>query len=112
VRGGVRDPATAAAAVAELLESPRPPTAFFAVNNRITVGAVHQLWRMGNDAALSGFDDFELSNLMPREFKVVAYDARELARRAVELLFDRIGGDRSAPHIITLPTRLERRGLR
>ena len=72
VRDGVREPVSAAKATAEMLDRTDPPTAFFTLNNRITVGALQELWRRGNDAALVGFDDFELSHLMPRPLTVVA----------------------------------------
>ncbi len=111
VRDGVRDPLTASKAVAEMLHWPEPPTAFFTLNNRITVGAVEELWRRGSDAGLVGFDDFELSHLMPRPFAVVSYDTRELARQAAELLFERIRGERSWPRTVVLPTNLIDRGL-
>ena len=42
---------------------------------------------------------------------VIAYDMRELARTAAELLFRRIGGDRSRPATTVLPTRLVERGM-
>ncbi|WP_184847332.1 LacI family DNA-binding transcriptional regulator [Allocatelliglobosispora scoriae] len=106
VRQDVRDPAAAGRAVAELLDRADPPTAFFALNNRITVGALQELWRRRSDAGLAGFDDFELSHLMPRPLTVVAYDLRAYARTAAELLFGRIGGDHSAPRTVILPTRL------
>ena len=108
---GVADPDGAARAVGELLEGPEPPTAFFTVNNRLTVGAVHELWRRGSDAELLGFDDFELSHLMPRPLTVVAYDAADMARRATERLFDRIAGERTPPVTLKVPTRLVARGI-
>ncbi|MEV4757231.1 LacI family DNA-binding transcriptional regulator [Micromonospora sp. NPDC049559] len=111
VRDGIRDPAAAARAVAEMLDQPDPPTAFFGLNNRITLGAVEELQRRGSDAALVGFDDFESAHLMPRPLTVVASDTRALGRIAAELLFARIGGDRSLPRTIVLPTELVRRGL-
>jgi LacI family transcriptional regulator len=111
VRDGVRDPASAARTAAELLDGADPPTAFFSTNNRITVGLVRELWRRGSDAALVGFDDFELAHLMPRQLTVIAYDAREVGRHAARLLFRRIGGDRSWPATTVLPTRLVERGL-
>lgn len=112
VREHVKTPEDAARAVAELLDQADPPTAFLCTNNRITVGALQELWRQGNPAALVGFDDFELAHLMPRPFTVIAYDLRELARTAAELLFRRIGGDGSWPATIVLPTRLVDRGIR
>jgi LacI family transcriptional regulator, galactose operon repressor len=112
VRDRVKTPEDAARTVADLLDQPDPPTAFFATNNRITVGVLQELWRRGSDAGLVGFDDFELSHLMPRPLTVIAYDPRELARTATELLFRRIGGDPSPPVTTTLPTRLVARGIR
>jgi LacI family transcriptional regulator len=106
IRGDVRDPEEAARAVGGLLDGERPPTAFFALNNRITIGVLRELWRRRSDAGLVGFDDFELSHLMPRPFTLVAYDVRAYARRAAELLFGRIGGDGAAPVRVVMPTRL------
>ncbi len=112
VRDGVRDPASAAAAVGEMLDSADPPTAFFALNNRITVGVVQELWRRKSPAGIVGFDDFELSHLMPVPLTVIAYDTRELARQAAELLFARISRESFWPRTVVLPTRLLERGLR
>ena len=111
VRDEVRTPADAARAVGEMLDRADPPTAFFCLNNRITVGAIEELWRRGSDAGLAGFDDFEFSHLMPRPFTVVAHDPRELARTATEQLFRRIAGDESWPLSQILPTHLVERGL-
>lgn len=111
VRDGVRDPAAAGRVVAELLDQPDPPTAFFSLNNRITLGVIEELHRRGSDAALLGFDDFDLARLMPYPLTVIAYDTRELARTATELLFGRIDGDRSWPRTVVLPTELVPRGI-
>ena len=110
-RDGVRDPETAAATVAEMLAWPDPPTAFFCTNNRITVGALQELCRRGDQAALLGFDDFELSHLMPRPLTVIAYDPSELGRLAADRLFARIEGDQSWPTTTIVPTQLIERGL-
>ncbi|MFG2045069.1 LacI family DNA-binding transcriptional regulator [Dactylosporangium sp. NPDC048998] len=108
---GVRDPAAASRVVGELLEQPDPPTAFFSLNNRITLGVIEELHRRGSDAALLAFDDFELARLVPYPLTVIAYDTRELARAATELLFRRIDGDRSWPRAVVLPTELVARGI-
>ncbi len=112
VRDAVKGPDDAARVIAEMLVLADPPTAFFCTNNRITVGALQELYRRGSDAALLGFDDFELSHLMPRPLTVIAYDARELGRIAAELLFKRIGGDASWPTTTIVPTHLVERGIR
>jgi LacI family transcriptional regulator len=111
VRDQVSDPDSAARTAGEMLDSADPPTAFFSTNNRITVGIVQELWRRGSKAGLVGFDDFELSHLMPRPLTVIGYDTREYGRQAAELLFRRIAGDRSWPTTRVLPTYLEERGL-
>ncbi len=111
VRDGVRDPDAAARVTGEMLDGPEPPTAFFGTNNRITVGILSELWRRGSDAPVVGFDDFEMSHLMPRPFTVIAYDTRELGREGAQRLFRRVAGDRSRPSTTTLPTRLIERGL-
>jgi LacI family transcriptional regulator len=113
VRDHVKTPDDAAGAVAELLDGADPPTAFFCANNRITIGALHELWRRdANGVELIGFDDFELSHLMPRPVTVIAYDTVQLARTATELLFRRIAGDRTRPVTMVLPTRLVDSGIR
>jgi len=111
VREQVHDPATAGCATAELLDAPDPPTAFFGLNNRITVGIVQELCRRGSRAAVTGFDDFELSHLMPIPLTVIAYDTRELARQAAELLFARIARETFRPRTVVLSTTLIQRGL-
>ncbi|WP_442934922.1 LacI family DNA-binding transcriptional regulator [Micromonospora sp. CPCC 205558] len=111
VRERLIAPEEAGRAVATLLDLPKPPTAFFCANNRLTVGALQELHRRGSDAALVGFDDFELAHLMPRPLTVVAYDTRELARVATERLFQRIAGDDTPPSTTVLPTTLLKRGL-
>jgi LacI family transcriptional regulator len=112
VREGVKGPEDAARVVAEMLALDDPPTAFFATNNRITVGALQELHRRGSDAALLGFDDFELSHLMPRPVTLIAYDVRELGRLAADRLFARIAGDESPPATTVVPTHLIERGIR
>jgi LacI family transcriptional regulator len=106
VRYGLHEPAATSRAIAQMLANPRPPTAFFCGNNRITVGAVTELWRRGSDAALVGFDDFELAHLMPRPITLVSYDTRALGRIGAQLLFRRIHGERPRPTTTVLPTRL------
>jgi LacI family transcriptional regulator len=111
VRDGLHDPAAGRAAVAELLGRDDPPTAFFASNNRITVGVVEELWWRRAEADVVGFDDFELSHLLPRPVTVVAYDVAEIGRAGAELLFGRIAGDSGPTQRIVVPTTLVQRGI-
>ena len=111
VRLDLHDPGSTESAIAEMLDRPDPPTAFFCCNNRITVGAVKELWHRGSDAALVGFDDFELSDLMPRPLTVISSDTRSLGRIAAEMLLRRIRGENPRPSTTVLPTQLIERGL-
>lgn len=106
VQDRVKSPEDAARVIASMLDTADPPTAFFCTNNRITVGAIQELHRRGSNAHLVGFDDFELSHLMPRPLTVIAYDQRELARLAVDKLFARISGDQSEVTTTIVPTTL------
>jgi LacI family transcriptional regulator len=108
IRVGARDVLEAEAAVRELLALADPPTAIFATNNRACVGALRALRQDGDRAALVGFDDFELADLL--SVTVIRHQPREMGRRAVELLFARLAGDERPPQRIVLPTELVVRG--
>jgi LacI family transcriptional regulator len=110
VRLGVHDVEAAERATRELLALPDPPTALFAGNNRITIGALRVLGRNGRRLAVVGFDDLELAEVLLVPATVVAYDPAELGKRAAELLVERLGGDDGPPRRIVLPTTLVSRG--
>jgi LacI family transcriptional regulator len=99
-------------AVHNMLTSTNPPTAFFASQNLLTVGAVHALRHAGvhHHTALIGFEDFLLADLLDPGVSVVAYDVSAMAALAAQLLFDRIDGLRPAPRHFVTPTTLIRRG--
>lgn len=95
----------------ELLQMADPPTAFFAINNLITVGILQALDRSGlvvpDDIALVGFDDFELASVLSPRLTLVRQPAAELGRQAALLLVERIQQRQdAAPHVIILDTEL------
>ncbi|MDI6099533.1 LacI family DNA-binding transcriptional regulator [Actinoplanes sp. NEAU-A12] len=104
--------AEAEARVIELLHRPDPPTAIFASQNLITVGAVRALRRLGlqHTVALVGFDDFPLADLLEPAVTVIAQDPALMGRTAAQALFRRIDGDTSPPADHWIPTTLIRRG--
>jgi LacI family transcriptional regulator len=108
LRVGARDVLEAEAATRELLSLADPPTAFFATNNRACVGALRAIRGAGAPAALVGFDDFELADML--SVTVVRHDPRQMGRRAAQLLFARLDGDERPPQRIVLPTELVVRG--
>ncbi|HZB03374.1 MAG TPA: LacI family DNA-binding transcriptional regulator [Actinomycetota bacterium] len=107
IRTGLHDVRDAEAATVHLLALSDPPTAIFATNNRGCVGALRALHVRSEErsrAALVGFDDFELADLL--QVTVVRHDPHEMGRRAADLLFARLSGDESPPQRIVLPTEL------
>ena len=112
VRLDLRGIESAAAATAELLAMAEPPTAIFAGQNLLTIGAYRALRKleMHRRVALVGFDDFLLADLLEPGITVVAQDPGALGRAAVEQLFRRLDGDRSASIHAVIPTRLIQRG--
>lgn len=80
-----------------LLELPVPPTAVFCTNNKMLLGFVKAMRDAGvqcpRDISVVGFDDFAWTeNFQPR-LTTVAQPARELGRRAMHLLLERIHGN-------------------
>jgi LacI family transcriptional regulator len=111
VRQGLHDSAGAQEQAALMLAGANPPTALFASNNVITVGALRALrQRRGQAVALVGFDDFDLADLIDPPVTVIAVDAQALGRRAAERLFARLAGNRASPQTEVLATRLIVRG--
>ena len=110
IRLGAHDADAAERVVRELLELPDPPTALFAGNNRITVGALRALGRAAARTAVVGFDDLELAELLAAPLSVVSYDAADLGRLAAELIVRRLTGDSGPPRHVVLPTTLVVRG--
>lgn len=108
----LRDDDAVDAAVAGLLTLPDPPTALFSAQNLVTAGVVRALRNreLQHAVALAGYDDFEFADLLSPAVTVVAQDPCTIGRTAAELLFDRIAGDRSAPRVVEVPTRLIVRG--
>lgn len=110
VRLDVRDAAAAERAVQDLLALPEPPTAVFAGNNLLTVGAYRAIREHRPRIALVGFDDFALADLLDPPVTVVAQDAAALGRASADLLFARLDDPHRSTTIETLPTRLHVRG--
>jgi LacI family transcriptional regulator len=86
------------------------PTALFALNNFVTIGALQGLSEMGKrvpeDVALVGFDDLPAAMVVQPFLTVVAQPAYEMGRRAVDLLLGRLANPEEAPREVVLPTEL------
>jgi LacI family transcriptional regulator len=106
VRHGLRTRQEAATAAAALLRHPSPPTAVFASNDVMTVGAVDGLYGRGKPVAVLGFDDFALADKLTPPVSVVVQDPAAIGATAAQLLLSRIGGDTSPAREVVLATRL------
>jgi LacI family transcriptional regulator len=110
VRLSLRGTEDARAEVNKLLELPSPPTALFAINNRMAIGAVQALAVHGDHVGLVGFDDFELAGFVSPPVSVVTYDTQAMGRQAAELLLRRMDGDRGPARRVILRTWVVPRG--
>lgn len=114
VRPDLHTRAAAEDAVSALLaaDPDARPTAIFAGQNLITIGAIRALRAAGLErrVALVGFDDVELGDLLSPGLTVVAQDPVAIGAAAAELLFARLDGARGATRRVEVPTRLIPRG--
>lgn len=99
-------------ATSGLMASEEPPTALFASQNLVTVGATKALHQLGleHTVALVGFDDFVLAEILTPGITLVAQDPAEIGRLAATLLFARLDGDDRPVETYSIPTRLIVRG--
>lgn len=90
-----------ATAAATLLGLPQPPSAMFAANNLMIIGALSAIEQVGlsvpADIALVGFDDSPWSNVFRPRLTTVAQPTYELGRTAAELLFETMGAVEPKP---------------
>lgn len=114
VRRGLHSEEAARAATTRLLTGGEPPTAVFAAQNLLTMGARRALQDLGaqEEVALIGFDDFPVADLLTPGVSVVAQDPARVGWTAARLLLARVrGGDDHLPsrHVVA-PTRYVPRG--
>ncbi len=97
--------------LAELAPEDRP-TALFCAQNRVTVGAVRALRRLGlqDQVAVVGFDDFPLADLLVPGITVIAQDPGAIGTAAARTLFARIEGSDAPRRTTWVPTTTVRRG--
>ena len=104
---------TAYEATQRLLSLTNVPTAIFAANNLMMLGALEAILDMGFDCpgriSLAGIDDFVWSSAIRPRLTTVSQPIEEMGRRAVERLLERVArktdGKRLAGKLITLEPR-------
>ncbi|WRS30462.1 LacI family DNA-binding transcriptional regulator [Actinomycetaceae bacterium MB13-C1-2] len=112
VRMGMSDDKETTSVALELLQSSKPPTAFFATQNMITVGTVRALHRLGlqDRVALIGFDDFPLADVLAPGITVLQQNPAEMGRIAARRLLERIDGLEGDPRLDIVVSPLIQRG--
>lgn len=91
-----------------------PPTAIFAGNDLIAIGAMRTLrnrnLRIPQDVSLIGYDNTPLADVADPPLTTMAQPMREMGRQAVTILLDLIAGRYSGPQRLTLPVTLHQGG--
>jgi LacI family transcriptional regulator len=85
-------------AAAEILSHPDPPTAIFAFNDNVAIGALNAARRLGfavpDDVSIVGFDDTFQSKIVWPQLTTVRQPLQELGRTGVSLLMRLLDGQR------------------
>lgn len=93
--------ADGAEAMSVLLDLPEPPDGVFCFNDVLALGALRALAerdvRVPDDVAVIGLDDIEDGRFSCPSLSTIAPSKRDIARRAVEMLHDRISGRSEQP---------------
>jgi LacI family transcriptional regulator len=99
-----------AEAAGTMLGLPEPPTAIFAFNDALAIGAIRAARERGvrvpEDLSILGFDDIGLATIVTPALTTVRQPLAEMGRAAVSLLSRLLDGDRVEIRHIELPTRL------
>lgn len=87
---------TGAAALAQLIALPEPPTAIFCHSDVMALGALSQAKRSGlnvpEDLSIMGFDDIALSQFCDPPLTTVAQPRFDIGKEAMLLLLDNMNG--------------------
>jgi LacI family transcriptional regulator len=93
-----------------LLELPEPPTAIFAFNDNIAIGAIQAARALGmrvpQDVSIVGFDDVENATIVTPALTTVRQPLAEMGRTAVSLLNRLLDGHGFETLHVELATRL------
>jgi LacI family transcriptional regulator len=98
-------------ALQKLMALPEPPSALFACNDMMALGALQALGKLGltcpRDLSIVGFDDIPLTTILTPALTTVAQPIEDIAAVSVNLLMNRIQHEADAePQRFVLPTRL------
>ncbi|OIH96507.1 hypothetical protein BIU90_16815 [Curtobacterium sp. MCBA15_001] len=111
---GLQDAEASEHAMRELLTLADPPTAVFAANNRISVGAIRAIARAVADGSVAvpprlfAFDSFDFADMAPIPLSVIDHDPAELGRVAARMLLSRLDGSAAdeGARLVELPVHI------
>jgi len=97
-------------AIRSLLALPVPPTAVFAANDTIAIGAMEAAEEMGcrvpEDIAIIGFDDIPEAQWVRPKLTTVAQYPAEMGQKLAQALFERIDAENDSPgQVFEVPCR-------
>ncbi len=102
--------ASGQAATKKLLALPQPPTAIFALNDRMAMGAIRALHaanlRVPDDIAVVGFDDIPAAADFSPALTTVRQPSKTMGQVATEMLFKLIAGEALSQREMILPAEL------
>ncbi len=109
---GIQGSEAAHEAAIQMMSGSNPPTALFAGQNLITIGAVRALRQLDlhRRIALVCFDDVQLFDLLDPGLTVLAQDPWAIGRKAAETLFSRLDGSNEGHRTDVIPVELIERG--
>jgi LacI family transcriptional regulator len=103
-------PETACELARRLLDSPRPPDAFFCASDELALGAMRAIEQAGRripeDVAVVGFDDADISRVVTPSLSSVRQDRIGLGVAAVEALLRVLEEPGAFPPVSVLPAEL------
>jgi LacI family transcriptional regulator, repressor for deo operon, udp, cdd, tsx, nupC, and nupG len=94
----------------KLLALEKPPTAIFAANDAMAIGAIkavrHRGGRVPEDVAVVGFDDIQMASIFEPGVTTIAQPMFDIGKQAMKLLLQLIDGEEVDRRQFVLPDRL------
>lgn len=83
------------------------PTAFIGMTNMLSLGCLKALYEFGisipDEVAFVGYDRLDVQDVFNMHLTLVEKDAKEMGRKATELLYDKIMGKKTSTRTILTP---------
>lgn len=109
---GFHSPHQAHSSLIHMLRRDDRPTAIFASQNFVTLGAMRALREVNlqHQIALVGFDEIPEADLLDPALTLVTQDVSTMGERAARILFERLDGNVGPFRTLVIPTTLTPRG--